>query len=105
MVSLPATQAAEPPPALTVLFDGGCPLCRREIGHYRNVQPNIPVCFADVNDPATPLPSGIPREQLAQDASAMLVARSEVLRALMGEGKLKIVAAMHDIGTGKITRS
>jgi carbonic anhydrase len=42
-------------------------------------------------------------DQNAQDAAAMLVARSEVLRALMGEGKLKIVAAMHDIGTGKIT--
>jgi carbonic anhydrase len=42
-------------------------------------------------------------DQNARDAAAMLIARSEVLRDLVREGKLKVVAAMHDIGTGKIT--
>jgi predicted DCC family thiol-disulfide oxidoreductase YuxK len=49
---------------LTVLYDGACPLCRREIGLYRGLQPNTPLCFADVSDPASPLPNGTTREQL-----------------------------------------
>ena len=54
--------AAAPP--LTVLYDGACPLCRREIGLYRGLRTNAPVCYADVSDPASPLPSGTTREQL-----------------------------------------
>jgi predicted DCC family thiol-disulfide oxidoreductase YuxK len=51
-------------PPLTVLYDGACPLCRREIGVYRGLRPNTPVCFADVSDTALPLPGGTTREQL-----------------------------------------
>jgi carbonic anhydrase len=42
-------------------------------------------------------------DQNARDAATLLMSRSEVLRELVGEGKLKIVSAMHDISTGKIT--
>jgi predicted DCC family thiol-disulfide oxidoreductase YuxK len=68
---LPVTETvnntAPQPPPLTVLYDGACPLCRREIGVYRSLQPlhsDSPVCFADVNDAALPLPPGTTREQL-----------------------------------------
>ncbi len=53
-----------PTPALTVLYDGACPLCRREIGHYQGLQPRAPVCFADVSDGAQPLPAGTTRAEL-----------------------------------------
>jgi predicted DCC family thiol-disulfide oxidoreductase YuxK len=62
MVNLPEPDKAAP--ALTVLFDGACPLCRREIGLYRGLPSSTPVCFADVSDAAQPLPSGTTREQL-----------------------------------------
>jgi len=51
-------------PPLTVLYDGACPLCRREIGIYRGLRPNTPVCFVDVSDTALPLPPGSTRAQL-----------------------------------------
>jgi len=52
------------PQALTVLYDGACPLCRREIGVYRGLRSDTPVCYADVSDTAVPLPPGTSREQL-----------------------------------------
>jgi predicted DCC family thiol-disulfide oxidoreductase YuxK len=62
MVNLPEPDKAAP--ALMVLYDGACPLCRREIGLYRGLPSSTPVCFADVSDAAQPLPSGTTREQL-----------------------------------------
>jgi len=50
--------------ALTVLYDGGCPLCRREIAVYQGLTPDSPVCFADVSDVARALPPQTTREQL-----------------------------------------
>jgi predicted DCC family thiol-disulfide oxidoreductase YuxK len=63
----PDDKAVDEAPPLTVLYDGACPLCRREIGIYRGLQPlhsDAPVCFADVSDAAVPLPPGTTREQL-----------------------------------------
>jgi predicted DCC family thiol-disulfide oxidoreductase YuxK len=54
-------------PALTVLYDGACPLCRREIDVYRQLtplQPDAPVCFADISNATVPLPPGTDRAQL-----------------------------------------
>lgn len=51
-------------PALTVLYDGACPLCRREIGLYRGLPSSAPLCFADVSDTTQPLPPGATREEL-----------------------------------------
>jgi predicted DCC family thiol-disulfide oxidoreductase YuxK len=64
MVTEPVTELVEESRPLTVLYDGACPLCRREIGVYRGLPPNTTVCFADVSDAALPLPPGTTREQL-----------------------------------------
>ena len=42
-------------------------------------------------------------DQNAKDAAKMLMDRSEVLRELVAAGSLKIVSAMHDVSTGKVT--
>lgn len=60
-------KAAAEAHALTVLYDGACPLCRREIGVYRGLQPlsaDAPVCFADVSDTTLPMPPGTTPAQL-----------------------------------------
>ena len=74
-------------PQLTVLYDGACPLCRREIGIYRGLQPSAPVCFADVSDIAQPLPPGTTREQLlarfhVRDADGRLLSGAQAFLAL-----------------------
>ena len=60
----PATQPVDQAPPLTVLYDGACPLCRREIGIYRGLRSITPVCFSDISDAAQPLPPGTTRAQL-----------------------------------------
>lgn len=64
MVTSPKSATSQTCPALTVLYDGACPLCRREIGIYRNLRSDTPVRFADVSDAALPLPAGSTRQQL-----------------------------------------
>jgi len=67
MIDMNQSETNQCAPALTVLYDGACPLCRREIAVYSNLQPlqlDAPVCFADVSSAAVPLPSGTTREQL-----------------------------------------
>jgi predicted DCC family thiol-disulfide oxidoreductase YuxK len=67
MLNEVAKDAVKEASPLTVLYDGACPLCRREIGVYRGLpplHPDSPVCFADVNDTALTLPPGTTREQL-----------------------------------------
>ncbi|UXH77403.1 thiol-disulfide oxidoreductase DCC family protein [Roseateles amylovorans] len=51
-------------PPLTVLYDGACPLCRREIALYQGLPSSTPLCFADVSDDGQPLPPGTTREAL-----------------------------------------
>jgi len=66
-MSLPALGSGEERPALTVLYDGACPLCRREISVYQGLVPLSPqmqVCFADVSDVDSPLPPGTTRDAL-----------------------------------------
>ena len=41
--------------AITVFYDGACPLCSREIGHYRKLAASAPVVWLDVTQPDAPL--------------------------------------------------
>lgn len=70
-----------------------------------NIRPSV-IKIAAVEGPQTSKNKKLVQavaDQNAKDAAAMLMARSEVLRDLVSEGKLKVVSAMHDVATGKIT--
>lgn len=87
MVRDPLKEAADDSSPLIVLYDGACPLCRREIGLYRGLRPNVPVCFADVSDAALPLPGGATREQLlarfhVRDSDGRLLSGARAFLAL-----------------------
>jgi predicted DCC family thiol-disulfide oxidoreductase YuxK len=45
-----------PPSCLTVLYDGSCPLCRREVGVYQGLQPSEPIAWKDVSAANAELP-------------------------------------------------
>ena len=59
------TRSTQAGAEMTVYFDGGCPLCRREISAYRGLSALRPVCFADISDPDLVPPAGIRPEELA----------------------------------------
>lgn len=42
--------------SVTVLYDGACPLCRREISVYRGLDSSQPVNWCDVSEPHCALP-------------------------------------------------
>jgi predicted DCC family thiol-disulfide oxidoreductase YuxK len=35
---------------LTVFYDGGCPMCSREINHYRRLLPRMPIEWVDITN-------------------------------------------------------
>jgi predicted DCC family thiol-disulfide oxidoreductase YuxK len=47
---------------LTVYYDGACPLCRAEIGHYRRQAGAQEIRFLDASDEGTDLPPGLSRD-------------------------------------------
>ncbi len=69
-----------------MLYDGACPLCRREIALYRGLTAARPLAFVDVSNPSAALPPGADR--------ARLLARFHVLRAdgSMADGARGFVA-------------
>jgi demethoxyubiquinone hydroxylase (CLK1/Coq7/Cat5 family) len=60
----------DPCPTLTVLYDGACPLCRREIAVYQGLQPIEPthrLKFSDISQSDSPLPPvGVRSDYLAR---------------------------------------
>ena len=66
----PTTEGPQAHPAcgpLTVMFDGSCPLCQREIGVYQSLTPLQPVAWMDVS-----------AVDLTPEARARLMARFHV---------------------------
>jgi predicted DCC family thiol-disulfide oxidoreductase YuxK len=53
-------------PTLTLFYDGLCPLCSREVAHYRRRAAGDPsVSFIDITDPAfDPAAHGLDRERI-----------------------------------------
>lgn len=52
----------KPSACLSVLYDGSCPLCSREIAWYRGKAAAEAIDWIDVSDPDAALPAGIERE-------------------------------------------
>lgn len=52
---------AEDQRKLTVYFDGSCPLCRAEIGHYQRQCGAEQIDFVDVSDAGVPLAAELDR--------------------------------------------
>jgi len=50
-MTLPPTPdgTQKPCDSLTVMYDGACPLCRREVGIYQGLEPAQPVAWLDVS--------------------------------------------------------
>ncbi|WP_372089043.1 DUF393 domain-containing protein [Tistrella mobilis] len=65
MTEPPATTTTPgPAPACTLLHDGSCPLCAREVALYRRLASEGQVGFLDVSaEDGRPLPAGIDRRR------------------------------------------
>ena len=59
-----ANQAVSSPAELVVYFDGGCPLCDREIAFYRTLDQAGKIHWEDVSTEAASCPVGLDRETL-----------------------------------------
>jgi len=46
---------------LEVFYDGGCPLCLREINYFRALKSRVPVAWLDLTDTKVELPPGLDR--------------------------------------------
>lgn len=67
-MSQPSRDTSPPPPALTVYFDGACPLCSREIATYQRMPGAEQLCWIDVHgtDPAALGADLTPEQALAR---------------------------------------
>lgn len=54
--TLSADKVSGQRPALTVWYDGGCPLCIREIAFMRRLDRQSRIAFTDIADPQTACP-------------------------------------------------
>jgi len=50
-----------PSPELTVYYDGGCPVCRREIGAWRRAEGADRLAWVDASEQDAPLGDGLER--------------------------------------------
>lgn len=76
---------------LTVLYDGGCPLCSREIAHYRRIADGLPIRWVDVVAPGANLaPYGVTRDEALRvfhviDRAGTMHTRARAFIALWAE--------------------
>lgn len=56
------SETGSAPPALTVYYDGACPLCSLEIAHYRSRPGAERMRFVDAASPGAPLGAGLERD-------------------------------------------
>ena len=54
----------DPSPCTTVLYDGSCPLCSREIRMYQQLQARSSLQWVDVSKPDQTLPAGVTQHAL-----------------------------------------
>jgi predicted DCC family thiol-disulfide oxidoreductase YuxK len=47
---------------LTVYYDSECPICRMEINHYRGIDEQRVICFADAREEVTEFPADLTRD-------------------------------------------
>ena len=47
--------------SLEVFYDGGCPLCRREINYFRALKSRVPIIWLDLTDLNAALPPELDR--------------------------------------------
>lgn len=73
-----------PDPALTVYFDGACPLCRAEIGHYRQQEGAAALCFVDVSQAGAQAGTEIGADLTRKQALARFHVRRSDGRLLSG---------------------
>ena len=59
-----------------VFFDGGCPLCRREIAHYQSIDTAQRLCWVDVVSE----PEALERHGLSLEVALSLIHISEPTR-------------------------
>lgn len=57
------TLHSDPKAAAEVFYDGGCPLCRREIATYQRLLGLEQTCWTDVDDPAA-VPDAMDRQTM-----------------------------------------
>lgn len=73
-----------PPSPLTVLYDGSCPLCRREIAHAQGLarrKPDSALCFVDISDSQPAANDPGPGLVIDESERRRLLARFHVQRA------------------------
>jgi predicted DCC family thiol-disulfide oxidoreductase YuxK len=75
-------------PELVVYFDGGCPLCEREIAFYRKLDHAKKIQWEDVSNENTTCPIGLDRETLLARFHVKELATGKICSGASGFARL-----------------